>query len=85
MTKQLEILVCNLIADTLEIEIEELTGTSSPDDIDEWDSVKHVEILLAVEEEFLIKFTEEKLVSLWTVDSIVESVGQERATKHISG
>lgn len=36
-------------------EIEQINLKSSMDDIPEWDSFKHIEIIIAIEEEFKIK------------------------------
>lgn len=40
----------------------------------EWDSMKHIEILLLIEEEYDIRFSEETIASLNCVDAICEAV-----------
>ncbi|TFW06312.1 acyl carrier protein [Oxalobacteraceae bacterium OM1] len=42
--------------------------------INEWDSLKHVEIMFAVEDEFSVSFTEEELAELDNVERIVNAV-----------
>jgi acyl carrier protein len=43
-----------------------------------WDSLKHVEIMFAVEDQFSVKFSEEQLASLASVDEIVSAVERQR-------
>ena len=40
-----------------------LSGDFSPKTCEDWDSVRHVELLIAMEEEFGIKFTTEEAAS----------------------
>jgi len=37
---------------------------SSPDTIENWDSLKHMQLILALEEEFKIEFTPEETVDI---------------------
>lgn len=39
-----------------------------------WDSLKHIEIMFALEEEFEIEFCEDELVKLDSLSKIVDSV-----------
>ncbi len=45
----------------------------------EWDSLKHVEIIFAVEDEFGVRFSEGELAMLDGVASIVAAVESKRA------
>jgi acyl carrier protein len=47
--------------------------------IKEWDSLKHVEIMFAVEDEFSVSFTEEELAELDSVERIVDAVLEKHA------
>jgi acyl carrier protein len=44
-----------------------------------WDSLKHIEIMFALEEELGTEFSEEELVSLDSVAKIVEAVSAKHA------
>ena len=44
-----------------EVPIEEITETSSPDTIGSWDSVRHLNLILALEEEFGISIPDEEV------------------------
>lgn len=45
-----------------------------------WDSLKHVEIMFAVEDEFSVQFSEEELNALDSAQKIVEALRQ----KHVA-
>lgn len=47
-----------------------------------WDSLKHVELILMVEENFGIQFTEEEMATLRSSDDIVTSVETKNASQH---
>ena len=44
-----------------------------------WDSLKHIEIMFALEEELGTEFSEEELVSLDSVSKIVDAVSAKHA------
>ena len=45
-----------------------------------WDSIKHVELLFALEDAFGINFKEEELVGLDSSDAIIAAIGRHLAT-----
>jgi len=47
-----------------EVPFETITENSSPDNIESWDSIKHINLILAIEEEFDIKIPEEEVGNL---------------------
>lgn len=46
----------------------------------EWDSLKHIELMFALEDRFDIQFSEEELARLDSVATIVEAVGRMDAS-----
>jgi len=49
-----------------------IAGDASSATIAEWDSVRHLQLMLALEEEFNVQFDAEELVSLRTVPLIIQ-------------
>lgn len=47
-----------------DVPIEEINDESSPDTIESWDSLKHMNLVVALEEEFEIKFEDDEIVEL---------------------
>ena len=37
---------------------------SSPDSLEEWDSIKHLNLVMALEEEFKIKFSDSEMIEI---------------------
>lgn len=66
--------VFSLLAVILDIDREALTLESSPDTLEEWDSIKHMDIILALEEEFGIQFRDEEIVKISSVSELMQSI-----------
>jgi len=51
-----------IMASVLNIEIDKISDNSSPDTIEAWDSLKQMDLIISIEEEFNIEFSDEELV-----------------------
>jgi acyl carrier protein len=74
----LEQRVKSVLSQVLRVPIDRLSGDSSPDTIDQWDSVSHINLILALEEEFDVQFTAEETMEMQTlslIDLTLESKG----------
>lgn len=75
---ELEIKIAKVMSDVFEVPIIEINEDSSQDNVDEWDSIKHLNLVVALEEEFGITIPVEevgnmisfKLISLIIKDLI---------------
>jgi acyl carrier protein len=47
---------------------------SSPDSIESWDSLNHMKLVLALEEEFNVTFTDDQIVDMITAELILVSL-----------
>lgn len=56
-----------------------LAATTSANDIEEWDSLTHVELVRAVEKAFGIRFTSAEILAWKNVGEMVESVARHKA------
>jgi acyl carrier protein len=54
----------SVMAAVLEVPEEMINEDSSPDDIESWDSLKHMNLILALEDEFNVEFSEDETVEL---------------------
>lgn len=64
----------NIIASVLQIDDSTLEDESSPDTIEGWDSINQMNIVMALEEEFDIEFTEEQILNMLNVKLIYITV-----------
>ena len=59
------------VLDNEEIEINFETGA---DDIAEWDSLSHIQLIVAIEKHFKIKFNSKELMEWKTVGDMIECI-----------
>jgi acyl carrier protein len=67
--KQIEIVVLTVIEAVLKLEV---NPDSSRRNTPQWDSLKHIEIAFAVEDELGIQFSEGDLIQITSVATIVD-------------
>jgi acyl carrier protein len=68
-----------IVADIFALPLEEVRPDSSPDTISAWDSLKHLEMVLALEQEFAIQFTPEEIEQLLSVELIVALLAEKES------
>lgn len=68
--QEIEQIVCQILSDVLQIEIKP-GETIDRDNLSEWNSLKHMELLFSIEEKFDIQFTQEELAQINSLDQIV--------------
>lgn len=71
--------VKELIANVLNVSVDEVTDDTEIGELEEWDSLHNVQILVALEEEFYIKMTPDLLMDLETVEDIVDLIEELKA------
>lgn len=61
-----------IVAEITEVEVERITLQSSPDNLEEWDSLAQVNIVLSLEQEFGRQFSPDQIERMVSVAKIVE-------------
>ena len=64
--------VYKIISQVFNVPIENINDESSSDDVETWDSLKHMNMVLALEEEFNVQFGEEQVLEMLNVGLIIE-------------
>ncbi|HEY1270721.1 MAG TPA: acyl carrier protein [Terriglobales bacterium] len=64
--------VCGIAADVLKVPASQLTGQSSTETIEAWDSVQHLNLVLALEQEFAVQFEPEEIDQMTSVERILK-------------
>jgi acyl carrier protein len=69
--------VRRIVADVFNVPIESILPESSPDNIEAWDSLHHLDLVLALEQEFGTQFTPEEIEQLLSVDLIASLLAEK--------
>ena len=71
--------VCQTIAEVFLLEGSEVTAESTPETIPAWDSMGHLNLILALEQKFGVSFDPDQIPKLTTVAAIAEAVSAQKA------
>lgn len=69
--------VRRIAADVLEVSPDTIHPQSSPQTIETWDSVHHLNLVLALEQEFNLQFEPEEIDSMKDVQRILDILGSK--------
>jgi len=69
--------VARVLADVLGVDPAALRPDSSPDTIEAWDSVQHLNAVIALEQAFDVRFTPEEIEDALTVRAIADIVARK--------
>ena len=63
-----------IMAKVFEIEISKISPKTTPSNTDNWDSLRHLMLIVELEKEFKVSFTDDELVRLAVYKSICQIV-----------
>lgn len=66
-----------IFKDTLDNDDIRLSPETTADDIEEWDSLSHIQLIVALEKHFKIKFTTAEITSYKNVGQMAESISKK--------
>ena len=61
MNDSIEVRIKNVMSAVFAIPVNKIKGNASPDTIESWDSLKHMNLVVALEEEFEIEFIDDEI------------------------
>ena len=71
--------VIQVLVNILQVSPEKISTKTTSDDVEKWDSLNHINMIQALEQEFGVRYDEEQVVSMLSVGEIVD------ATKGVLG
>ena len=60
----------NIMSEVFKIPADSVNDKSSPDTVESWDSLKHLQLILSLEDEFEIIFNGDEIAAILSFDSI---------------
>ncbi|MBO5579886.1 MAG: acyl carrier protein [Prevotella sp.] len=70
--------VQDVFREELEVDDLVLTDETTADDVEEWDSLSHVQLVVALEKSFGIKFTSREILSWDNVGDLVDCIEKKK-------
>lgn len=71
--------VFKIISQVMDVPVEKVNESSSTENLEKWDSFQHMNLILALEEDFKIKFTDEEILNLGNAGIILEALEKKGA------
>lgn len=70
--------VFQILSQIMGTPVQDIREDSSPDTITEWDSLKHMRLVLALEEEFSVRFSDKTIVGMLNVSDILKALSDSQ-------
>jgi acyl carrier protein len=70
--------IFGIISRVMSVPLEQVNDDSSPDNIAGWDSLAHMNLVLALEEELGVQFTDTQIVDMLNAELVLLAVEQAR-------
>jgi acyl carrier protein len=67
-----------IMADVFLLDISEINENSSPDSIPQWDSIGHLNLVTAIEEEFGIKIEDDQITQMLNFKLVIEIIKESQ-------
>ena len=76
--------VRGIFSDIFQVPLDEIRPESSPDTIPNWDSLQHLNLVLALEQEFNMQFNPEEIEQLLSVELVAALLNEKRVACEVS-
>jgi acyl carrier protein len=71
--------VRGIAADIFQVAAKRITPEASPDTIESWDSLQHLNLILALEQRFGLEFEPEEIERMTSIDAILAILEEKQA------
>ena len=69
--------VLKVVSQIMNVPVGQLNENSSPDTIERWDSLQHMNLVLALEQEFGVSFSDQEIIEMMNVALICETLKEK--------
>jgi len=74
LSESIEVRVRQVAADVFDVPLEQVTDRSSPQTIETWESVQHLNLILALEQELQVRIDPEEIAQIETIGDAIRLV-----------
>ena len=78
MDDSIEVRIKNVMSAVFDIPVDQIKDNSSADTIESWDSLKHMNLVVALEEEFEIEFSDDEIIEMMNYPLMVAVVKNKK-------
>ena len=79
----IQVRIKNIISALMEIPVDQIKDDSSPDTIEVWDSLRHINLVMTLEEEFGVQFSDNEIAELINVIRIPQEPVETRKRRDL--
>jgi acyl carrier protein len=70
----------NIMASVFDVNVSRICSDTSADALEQWDSLSHMCLVVALEEEFVVKFSSDEIVEMLSFSSIKEMLQKKNSS-----
>lgn len=70
--------ILSIISTIMEVNINDLNENSSNKNVENWDSLRHMNLIVSLEEEFDVEFTDDQIVTISNYNDIVAAIESQK-------
>ena len=74
-----EVRLKQIFAELFELDPSTIDGTTSVDNVERWDSLQHISMIVSVEQEFGVRFSEEEMAELLNYERVRATLARKLA------
>ena len=79
-----ELSLKQVLAEIFELDPSTIDGTTSIDNVELWDSLQHISMIVSVEQEFGVRFSEEEMAELLSYERLRSALASKLSLKSSS-
>jgi acyl carrier protein len=79
-----ELSLKQVLAEIFELDPSTIDGTTSIDNVELWDSLQHISMIVSVEQEFGVRFSEEQMAELLSYERLRSALASKLSLKSSS-